>query len=236
MEIGRLNEEKYSPHQLHTATDAGSILLLHDSGETWGADEAPHYMIKNLEIYIKENKENGTQFVTYKECIMSIETILHYIDIYGYFIIFLFLFFGIVGIPAPEESLLFLIGVFSVHHQLSFGRALLSAILGAFIGMFTAYICGKYIGLPFIKKYGKYVGITNERWEKVSSESIREMSRKPFSLASICQASDKSAPTLLECLRTPFFRVFFLFSFLGTLAWTTPIYGRRVLFRKGISY
>ena len=41
---------------------------------------------------------------------MNIETILHYIDIYGYLIIFLFLFFGIVGIPAPEESLLFLIG------------------------------------------------------------------------------------------------------------------------------
>ena len=55
-------------HQLRTTTTAGSILLLHDNGETLGADsEAPHYMIENLEIFIKESKEKDMQFVTLKD-------------------------------------------------------------------------------------------------------------------------------------------------------------------------
>ncbi|MFD6442012.1 DedA family protein [Peribacillus sp. NPDC060186] len=100
---------------------------------------------------------------------MNIDTLLGFIDLYGYLIIFLFLFFGIVGVPAPEESLLFLIGVLIVQGKLSFGLAVLCAILGAFIGMLTAYVCGKYVGYPFINKYGKYIGITNERWEKAKN-------------------------------------------------------------------
>lgn len=54
--------------QLLGATEAGSILLLHDCGETLGADkEAPHYMLKCLEIYLQENIEKGKQFITLKD-------------------------------------------------------------------------------------------------------------------------------------------------------------------------
>jgi len=54
--------------QLRTATTPGSILLLHDCGETMGADEnAPEYMIKNLEIFLDECKKQGTTFVTLKD-------------------------------------------------------------------------------------------------------------------------------------------------------------------------
>ena len=49
-------------------TTKGSILLLHDCGETWGADkEAPKYMMESLEIYLQENKEKGTRFITLKD-------------------------------------------------------------------------------------------------------------------------------------------------------------------------
>ncbi|WP_312475636.1 polysaccharide deacetylase family protein [Neobacillus sp.] len=51
--------------QLLAATEPGSILLLHDCGETLGADkEAPRYMLKSLEIYLQENIKKGTKFVT----------------------------------------------------------------------------------------------------------------------------------------------------------------------------
>jgi len=54
--------------QLLTATEPGSILLLHDCGETLGADrEAPYYMLKSLEIYLQQNKNNGTKFITLKD-------------------------------------------------------------------------------------------------------------------------------------------------------------------------
>ncbi|PLS04158.1 polysaccharide deacetylase family protein [Neobacillus cucumis] len=54
--------------ELLAATEPGSILLLHDCGETLGADqEAPGLMIKNLEIYLKEAIDQGTKFMTLKE-------------------------------------------------------------------------------------------------------------------------------------------------------------------------
>lgn len=55
-------------HELRTTTTAGSIVLLHDNGETLGADaEAPHYMIENLEVFVKESIEKGIPFVTLKD-------------------------------------------------------------------------------------------------------------------------------------------------------------------------
>ena len=54
--------------ELRTAVEPGAILLLHDCGETLGADQdAPGYMINNLEIYLKEAIDNGTKFITLKE-------------------------------------------------------------------------------------------------------------------------------------------------------------------------
>jgi peptidoglycan/xylan/chitin deacetylase (PgdA/CDA1 family) len=50
--------------QLHASTEPGSIFLLHDCGETPGADrEAPGYMLQNLEIYLRESEKKGTKFV-----------------------------------------------------------------------------------------------------------------------------------------------------------------------------
>lgn len=151
---------------------------------------------------------------------MNVDTIINYINIYGYFVIFLFLFFGIIGIPAPEESLLFLIGVLSFHHKLSFGLTILCSSLGAFIGMLTAYAVGKYVGSPFIGKYGKYIGITDDRWEKVSriySKNVRKTIVFGFYLPGIRQIS----PYFAGINNIPF-RMFLVFSLLGTVLWTIP--------------
>ncbi|WP_081092493.1 MULTISPECIES: polysaccharide deacetylase family protein [Peribacillus] len=54
--------------RLRTTSNEGEILLLHDCGETLGADkEAPLHMIENLEIYLRESKEKGTKFVTLRD-------------------------------------------------------------------------------------------------------------------------------------------------------------------------
>ncbi|MGG0409240.1 polysaccharide deacetylase family protein [Peribacillus simplex] len=54
--------------QLRSTSTEGSILLLHDCGETLGADkEAPGYMIEMLKIYLQESKEKGTHFITLKD-------------------------------------------------------------------------------------------------------------------------------------------------------------------------
>lgn len=54
--------------ELRTKVKENSIVLLHDCGETWGADiEAPYYMIGNLETFIRESKEQGIRFITLKD-------------------------------------------------------------------------------------------------------------------------------------------------------------------------
>lgn len=54
--------------QLRVVTDDGSILLLHDCGKTWGADElAPQFMLEALEIFIEERMKEGTIFIPVNE-------------------------------------------------------------------------------------------------------------------------------------------------------------------------
>lgn len=49
-------------------TKPGRIFLLHDSGETLGADvNAPEYMIRHLDEYLQQAAEKGLRFVTLKE-------------------------------------------------------------------------------------------------------------------------------------------------------------------------
>ena len=151
---------------------------------------------------------------------MNIDILLHYLDTYGYLIIFVFLFFGIVGIPAPEESLLFLIGVLIYHRSLAFLPASLSAFLGAFIGMLSAYIVGKYVGSPFIHKYGKYVGITEDRWEKVKNKYMKNI-RKTIVFGFYLPGVRQISPYFAGIAKISFL-AFFLYSMLGTVLWTIP--------------
>jgi hypothetical protein len=79
--------------QLQSTSTEGSILLLHDCGETLGADkEAPGYMIEMLKIYLQESKEKGTTLFLSNITIwgiMDIDTLL-FCDSYGYLIISFF--------------------------------------------------------------------------------------------------------------------------------------------------
>jgi membrane-associated protein len=108
---------------------------------------------------------------------MGNDQIIHYIQEYSYFIIFLFLFFGIVGIPSPEESLLFLVGVLAAHGQLSMSWGILFSFLGTFAGMIIGYYAGKFVGFPIINKYGKWVGITEEKAVSFEAQFTKNSSK-----------------------------------------------------------
>jgi membrane protein YqaA with SNARE-associated domain len=101
---------------------------------------------------------------------MDTAIIFTYIQSYGYFIIFLFLFFGIIGIPAPEESLLFFLGVLVAQQQLLWAYCFIVSWFGATMGMLTAYGMGFFFGHPFMKKYGKYIGMKAGASESVVSK------------------------------------------------------------------
>lgn len=89
--------------------------------------------------------------------------VMEYLSKYGYLILFLSGLVGIIGIPAPEESLFVYIGVLAKNGSISFAGAAASLIGGTFLGMMISYTLGRSIGQPLLDRYGKYLGVTKKR-------------------------------------------------------------------------
>ncbi|WOV84839.1 DedA family protein [Sporosarcina jeotgali] len=151
---------------------------------------------------------------------MSIEALTDYLLQYGSIVIFILLFFGIVGIPSPEESLIFLIGVLIAQHQLHPIPSAIAAAAGAFVGMLTAYAGGRFIGYPLLHKVGKFIGLTKERWEKAEQSFKRRRKRTVlfgFYMPGIRQIS----PYFAGLTAMPFFQ-FVTLAIFGTILWVMP--------------
>ncbi|MCH5584232.1 DedA family protein [Shimazuella sp. AN120528] len=95
--------------------------------------------------------------------------ILHIVSHYGYTGIFGLLMFGLLGIPVPDEFLMTLSGYLVKIHQLHYIWTILTAIAGSMFGMTISFSVGRYLGLPFLHRFGKRIGLTMERYEKVEA-------------------------------------------------------------------
>lgn len=150
---------------------------------------------------------------------MSMDSLVHYLDSYGYMIIFIFLFFGIVGIPAPEESLLFLIGILSEQQDVKLFPAVLSAFAGSFTGMLAAYLIGKHLG-KYVQQYVKWIGLTDERWERVKTNYMKNM-QKTIVLGFYVPGIRQINPYFAGMKSVPQ-QVFVRAAFFGTALWILP--------------
>ncbi|MGE6753820.1 DedA family protein [Rossellomorea sp. NPDC071047] len=149
---------------------------------------------------------------------MGSEEIIQYIQSYGYFIIFLFLFFGIVGIPAPEESLLFLVGLLAAKGQLMLSLALVCSFLGVYSGMITGFYGGRFIGQPLIDRYGKWIGLSREKVRKY--EKLFTMhSTKTLLFGLFMPGLRQLSPYLAGIFGTRYMPFFFL-TMAGSAIWT----------------
>ncbi|OQP04987.1 alkaline phosphatase [Geobacillus sp. 46C-IIa] len=146
---------------------------------------------------------------------------LPYVQSYGYVMLFLFLFCGIVGIPAPEESLLFFVGVVVAKEQLLLWPTLASCWGGTMAGMLAAYGAGRWWGAPFVQKYGKYVGITGERWER-ARDWFRRYGKWGILFGCYAPGVRQICPYMAGVSRFPF-RTFVLFATVGTAGWVVPL-------------
>ena len=88
-----------------------------------------------------------------------------FIGQYGYVGIILALAGGIVGLPIPDELLLTFIGYSVSQGRLTYVMALGSAFIGSITGITISYFIGLKLGLPFLKKFGPIMYITEERIE-----------------------------------------------------------------------
>lgn len=86
---------------------------------------------------------------------------------YGYFAIFFLLAIGILGLPVPDEALVVFAGYLCSILVLNVLLTVLTVIVGSISGMTVSYFIGKKWGHPLANRYGKWIGLTPGRLEKV---------------------------------------------------------------------
>ncbi len=84
----------------------------------------------------------------------ALNQILHFFQLYGYWIVFVGVMLENAGIPVPGETVLLAAGVYSHSGHFRFWLVLLLAFSGAVIGDNCGYWLGRTLGRRFIEKHG----------------------------------------------------------------------------------
>ena len=92
--------------------------------------------------------------------------IVEFVADWGYFGIFAMMFLESSFFPFPSEVVMIPAGYLASKSQMSFAIAFLCGLGGSITGaLFNYYLC-YFFGRKLITKYGKYVGITEEKFAK----------------------------------------------------------------------
>ncbi|MCX7568662.1 DedA family protein [Tumebacillus sp. DT12] len=96
------------------------------------------------------------------------ETVLQLVTDYGYYGLFISLVLGIVGLPIPDEILMTYCGFLVSQQRLDYFATLATAFSGSVVGITLSYWLGLRFGLPLVERYGRRVGITEVRLQRVN--------------------------------------------------------------------
>lgn len=96
-----------------------------------------------------------------------IQWLLDTIGAMGYPGIFLLMAMESSVIPVPSELVMPPAGYLAFHGNMNLGVAILCGALGSLAGAYVNYLVSHYLGRPLIMRYGKYVLIPPEKFEKV---------------------------------------------------------------------
>lgn len=80
--------------------------------------------------------------------------------------VFAGIFLEAIGLPFPGSVLAALAGFLSRQGEFNIITAFFVSLLGYMFGSISAFMIGRHIGEPFIKKWGKYIRLTPERIDK----------------------------------------------------------------------
>lgn len=102
-----------------------------------------------------------------------IQWLLDTIGSMGYPGIFLLMAMESSVIPVPSELVMPPAGYLAFQGNMNLGVAILCGTLGSLVGAYVNYLASHYLGRPLVVKYGKYVLITPEKFEKVERFFLR---------------------------------------------------------------
>ncbi len=86
------------------------------------------------------------------------------IPIYGPWIIFGIVALESAGVPLPGETILIAAALLAATTgQINIVVVVLAAAAGAIVGDGTGYMVGRQLGLPFLRRYGRYIRLDEDR-------------------------------------------------------------------------
>lgn len=85
---------------------------------------------------------------------------------YGSLTLFFLLALGIVAFPVPEETLMVFAGILMSNGKLNVPYTILAALGGSLCGITMSYVLGRTAGNYVTHKYGKWLGLTEEKLQK----------------------------------------------------------------------
>jgi len=94
----------------------------------------------------------------------SLQHLIQLLHVYGNVALGVVVGLESVGLPVPGETMLIAAAVIAATtHQLSIVLVVLSAAVGAILGQMIGYSIGWGIGFRLLRRYGRYVGLTDRR-------------------------------------------------------------------------
>ncbi|AET68859.1 putative membrane-associated protein [Desulfosporosinus orientis DSM 765] len=70
---------------------------------------------------------------------------------------------GLIGVPVPDEFLMTFSGFQTSLGRMDFGKTLIVAALGSFLGMNLSYWIGRRLGIPFLHKVAPYLHLNEKK-------------------------------------------------------------------------
>ncbi len=92
------------------------------------------------------------------------DVLISLIPIYGPWIIFGIVALESAGVPLPGETVLISAALLAATTgQISIVVVVLAAAAGAIVGDAMGYVVGRRLGLPFLRRYGRYIRLDEDR-------------------------------------------------------------------------
>lgn len=137
----------------------------------------------------------------------------------GYLAIFVAMVIEGVLTPIPSAAILPFAGLLAREGTFSLPFVILVAASGATVGSLGAYAIGRFLGRPFLVKYGRYIRFEAQSLDRVDSWFQRWGSWAVFLANSF--TGFRSVISFPAGLSRMALRVFIPFTFFGALIWST---------------
>ena len=147
------------------------------------------------------------------------QTIIHWITLHGYGIIFILLALGIFGLPLPNDLILASVGYLIFKGRLHPLPAVAVAFLGSMCGMAVNYAIGRTFGLYMVHKFGRLLHVTDEQINRM--HKWFEHSGKWALVYGYFLPGVRHVTAFVAGTSRMTFREFIVFSSIGGLLWST---------------